>query len=265
MPTIRPEDEARHRPDADDLWEEAWDLNFCDKSATVGGFARLSLLPDLGRAWFWAALVGVERDVVIVQDHEVSLPKPPTLEVRAPGLWAELACLVPLDHMTVQLEAFGLRLDDPAEMVRSMRGDQVPFGLDLEWETEAAPAPMPRGYSVGCAVFGEVLLGEERINFAGFGSRSHTWGVRDWWSEPWRTASARLGDGVWVLEHEGAASFVGDAPPTARRSAQLVATVALPVLSPTGRLSHVTRTLARFDDRKQIGVGWVECNQPQPA
>ena len=146
---------------------------------------RLGLYPNLGVSWFWACVVGVERPLVFVGDHEAPLPRGDELELRAPGLWTDISCLEPLERFSVQLEAFGVGVDDPAEMYGRMRGDQVPVGFDLEWETDGGVFGYPEGitrYEVPCVVHGEILVGREKIDFDGFGQRDHSWGVRDWWA-----------------------------------------------------------------------------------
>jgi hypothetical protein len=49
------------------------------------------------------------------------------------------------------LEAFGVRFDDEAEAAASDRGERVPVGFDLEWETPDR-------------VVGEILLGRARYD-----------------------------------------------------------------------------------------------------
>ena len=90
---------------------------------------RLGLYPNLGVAWYWACLVGEGRPLVTVIDHEVALPKAPSLEIRADGLWADHIVETPFDHMTLGCEAFAVAVDDPAEVYGDLRGDRVPVRL----------------------------------------------------------------------------------------------------------------------------------------
>ena len=69
--------------------------------------------------------------------------------IRAEGLWAELLCETPGEHWSIGLEAFGVRFDDEAEAATSDRGERVPVGFDLEWETPDR-------------VVGELLVGRGR-------------------------------------------------------------------------------------------------------
>lgn len=124
---------------------------------------------------------------VVVRDHEVPLPRQ-GLEVRAEGLWAELWCETPLEHWTYGLEAFGVRLDDPADALGAGEaeiGERIPIGLDVEWEIAGPSHARPSGWPVAGVVqsgivHGEVLLGRARFELDARGERRHTWGVRDW-------------------------------------------------------------------------------------
>ena len=68
---------------------------------------------------------------VVVHDDAVPRPRGRALEVRADGLWTEMTCETPDEHWSFGLEAFGLRVDDPAETI----GERLAVGYDLEWET----------------------------------------------------------------------------------------------------------------------------------
>jgi hypothetical protein len=126
---------------------------------------------------------------VVVRDHEVALPRASALEVRADGLWAECTCETPLEHWTYGLEAFGVRLDDPADAYRGEIGERLPVGFDLEWELASAPvADSPARYAQGGTVVGELLLGRDRIALDGTGVRAHGWGA----ASPWNAGTTRL-------------------------------------------------------------------------
>ena len=161
---------------------------------------RLGLYPNLGVAWYWACLVGEGRPLVTVIDHEVPLPDGAV--ARDPGRGP-----VGRPHRRDAVRARDAsaarrspsRVDDPAEVYGDLRGDRVPFGLDLEWETDGGgvyPWIGTTRYEVPCTVHGEILVGDETIDFDGFGQRDHSWGVRDWWSFGWVWTAGRLDDGT---------------------------------------------------------------------
>jgi hypothetical protein len=197
MTAADPADERRHEPGPERLWSESWYLDFFDEKQGIGGYVRLGLYPGLGRAWYWACVVGPDRQLVTVIDHEVAIPAGQSLEVRAEGLWADLTVETPLDHVTVGVEAFATATDDPAEVYGDLRGDRVPLGFDLEWETDGGTFAYPgvTRYEVPCRVHGEVLLGQERIELDGWGQRDHSWGERDWWTMGWSWTAGRMDDG----------------------------------------------------------------------
>lgn len=303
MSTVPTADEARHPVGSDPLWSESYYLDFVDEAQGVAGYVRLGLCTGIGRAWYWACLVGPDRPLVTVIDHDVPLPTAPSLEIRTEGLWADLTVETPLDHVSVGVEAFAVGVDDPSEVYGDLRGDRVPFGLDLEWETDGGPPyPYPGvdRYEVPCRVHGEVLVGQEVLEIDGWGQRDHSWGPRDWWSIEWSWTAGRLDDGTrfhglsvdlggQTVYRTGYTQGPGGLlVPTddVARSQRLgdhglpvegtwqvadldlrVEPVAFsPVLleAPDGRLSRFPRAWTRFEAADgRTGHGWTEWNQPQ--
>ena len=199
-PVTPDEDEQPHVPGPELRWSESWTFDFASRDGALGGWARLTLLPVVGQAWYHAFLTGRDRQLVAVVDTEVPLPTG-ALEIRTTGLWATHICESPHDHWTIGLEAFGVGLDDPVELYGRQFGDQVPLGLDLEWEaTGAVEDSMDPvvGYQQPCLVTGEILVGREAIDFVGDGRREHHWGVRKGWDARWFRLHGRLDDGTGV-------------------------------------------------------------------
>ncbi len=191
-------------------------------------------------------------------------------------------------------------LDDPADAYGSMWGERVPFGFDLEWETDGEVFRYPPGvdrYEVPCRVHGAVSVGAETLEVDSIGQRDHSWGVRDWWALGWCWTAFQLDDGSkWhgVLP-EGLPFSVGyvqrsDGEPEGVTHVEVSATLGVegipdgasltigptgftvdpvawaPVLltAPDGRQSRFPRAMARFRaDDGRAGVGWIEFNQPQ--
>ena len=87
--------------------------------------------------------------------------------VRGPGLWVEVLTQRPDEHYTIDLESYALEVDDLADDV----GHRVALGLELEWEVEAID---PDG-TFRCVVHGEVLVGDEAIDFSGSGGWTPGW------------------------------------------------------------------------------------------
>jgi hypothetical protein len=273
------DDEGRHHPEpGQPAWEESWDFDFTTTDGALGGYVRLALHPHRRLAWFWAALVGHGRPLVIVIDHEIALPRGPDLDLRAEGLWTSFTCETPLEHWSVGLEAFGVALDDPTEAWRSLRGDRTALGLDLEWET-AGPlvdAPQPVGYHLPCLVHGEVLVGAEVLAFEGSGGRVHAWGARRW-DQASCTTAGRLDDRTtWYAHLPGVAPSLGpNGLPGPRRMSLQLGEGAGPLEVSVSPLHHapvgvdeadggptrIVRSLCRYttaDGRR--GAGWTEWN-----
>ena len=302
MSTVLPSDEARHPIGSDLLWSESYYLDFVDEAQGVAGYVRLGLCTGLGRAWYWACLVGPGRPLVTVIDHDVPLPTAPSLEIRTEGLWADLTVESPLDHVSVGVEAFAVGVDDPAEVYGDLRGDRIPFGLDLEWETDGGTYAYPgvSRYEVPCRVHGEVLLADETLSIDGWGQRDHSWGVRDWWAMSHNWSEGALADGTrfhgthsmpgwgdWSIGYVQAPGgapegdlnsyrtepdFAADGMPTRAHMTfpgldlEMTAVAHSPVLlvSPAGDISRFPRSMVRYQEADgRTGVGWVEYGLPE--
>jgi hypothetical protein len=196
-------DERSHPPGDDPAWGERWTFEFVT-DAGLGGYVTLTLWPHRKTAWYWAWLVGwggVDAAPVAALDDDAPLPRPAgSLELRTEGLWADHICETPLEHWTIGNEAFALRFDDPDEALGRQRGDRVPLGFDLEWETDHPPVDRAGGYAVPCLVHGLVLVGQDRLVVDGWGWRHHRWGSPAWDATE---AAGRLDDGDWLLDPTG--------------------------------------------------------------
>jgi hypothetical protein len=200
LPLPTPADERHHDHDADPLWSESYYLDFFSADGTVGGYVRIGRYPNLGVIWYWACVVGGDRRLVTVIDHTVPIPaQPGSLEIRHDGLWADHNVGTPFDHFSLGLEAFGLTLDDPADVYTGAFGEKTPIAFDLEWERDGEvfryPDLLPR-YEIPCRVHGEIHVGDETIELDGFGQRDHSWGNRDWWANGWCWTAFRMDDGA---------------------------------------------------------------------
>ena len=137
----------------------AWSLEFADDRGLTGS---LTLTVDGATASFHAQVVVPDVGIVVVHDDELAPPRrDDLLVVRAEGLWAELLCETPGEHWSIGLEAFGVRFDDEEEARASDRGERLPVGLDVEWETPDR-------------VVGEVLVGRARYELTARGAFSVT-------------------------------------------------------------------------------------------
>jgi len=183
---------------------------------SLGVSIEFLLWPQRGRVAFHTSVVGLGRNLISLVELEAKAPRPPSLEVRAPGLWTDIGIQTPLDHVTVDIEAFAVELDDPDDVFRGAFGTRTPVGSELEWETASTPVSGLSGhsYEIPCTVHGELLVGDDVIEIDGWGWRSHRWGV------PSRSDRMRFrgrsSNGSWLRdtsdERELTMQVVGAAP-----------------------------------------------------
>lgn len=168
-------------PGVDTEWIEVWDNWFVIPGEDRGGYVRLTLRPHDGVTWYWASLVGFDRPLVTVLVDDVPAPRGGSLEMRASGLWTDTTVMQPFEHLTTDLEAFGVAIDAPTDVWKGAWGDRVAVGLELDWDTSGDPGPTPApgtsGYRLVGRLHGEVLLDESRWDIEGIGVRDHWWGV----------------------------------------------------------------------------------------
>ena len=124
----------------------------------VSGAIELEI-PETGLVRYEAVFSGaaVGPGFLVVRDLEVPRARGRVLEFRADGLWTEMTCETPDEHWSFGLEAFGLRVNDPAEEI----GERIAVGYDLEWEIPGR-------------VTGELLVGRGRLPVEATGSFATT-------------------------------------------------------------------------------------------
>ncbi len=265
-------DEGRHDAGPEPWWEESWGLDFVAPDGALGGFVRLALHPNRRRAWCWVYVADADGTVV-VRDHDVPLPPAHALLARSDGLWCELVCETPMEHWSIGVEAFGVRLDDPLDGVRGERGLRLPVGLDLEWESTGAAQERiaaSSGYAQPGLVHGDVLLADDVLAFTGVGLRTHGWGPPRWWTAGWHSlwcmpADARRADVVEgrdlaVTASEDGLPRAAVAARTGLEAAPLAHAV-IPLPGDEGRPCVLVRSLVRCTDPAQPGRsahGWLE-------
>ena len=104
-------------------------------------------------------------------------------------------------RMSCDLESFAVEVDDAVEMYQlEPRGNRVPFGFELDFETDRGGylwPPVTARYEIPCRVTGKLMVADEVIEFDGWGQRDHSWGSpRDWWTNHWCWTAGRLSDGT---------------------------------------------------------------------
>ncbi|MGI9595402.1 MAG: hypothetical protein ACR2QK_04540 [Acidimicrobiales bacterium] len=123
---------------------------------------------------------GADIPTVIV-DNEIPIPAE-RWELRTSGLWTDNICETPFAHWSYGLEAFGLAIDDPEEMLGRGYGQRVPLGweFDFEGSPDRVDRLVPGGdggaYSQPGHVDGLVLFGAGSEPLSGPAVRQHWWG-----------------------------------------------------------------------------------------
>jgi hypothetical protein len=197
--------ENLHEWNGDPEWVEVWDNWFVIPEDRLGGYVRLTIRPFDGASWYWGSLVGLSgRPLITVLADDLPLPLDGSMELRGSGIWTETTVLRPFEHLTTDLEAFGVSIDSPTDVWSGAFGDRVAVGLEFDWDTEGTPGPSPvpgtTGYRLVGQMHGTVLLDESRWDLEGVGVRDHWWGVPD--SGPtWRAWASR--DGRFVHSDGG--------------------------------------------------------------
>ena len=209
-------DERSHEPTNDPDWVESWLFDVVHQDGAYALSFEFLLWPQQRRVAFLASLVRPGHDLVSLVELQAVAPKSPSLEVRASGLWVDIGIQTPLDHMTVDIEAFAVALDDPDQVFHGAYGIRTALGCELEWETAGpiSAGPSADSYEIPCVVHGELLIDEQTIEIDGWGWRSHRWGPP---AATDRTVTrGRTHDGVWFNDpHEDRFAMmhvVGTAP-----------------------------------------------------
>ncbi len=156
-------------------------------------------LPGAGPAWYWACLVGPDRPLVTVIDHDVALPRAALARDPHRGAVGRLHGRDPARPRERGRRGLRRRRRRPRRGLRRPARRSRPARLRPRvGDRRRSPTPIRAStrYEVPCRVHGEVLVGQERIELDGHGQRDHSWGVRDWWSDGWSWTAGRLDDGT---------------------------------------------------------------------
>jgi hypothetical protein len=206
---VSPDDEARHTPDGEDLWNESYYCDFVRSDGSMGGWLRLGLYPNRQVAWWTTWIVWPDRPGVCSVDYRAPVPPGDGLVSDAaigPDDAADQRIEIDLRR---PLEEFRLAADAPARIIGAPEdvyahgegtGTPARLGLDLTWTTDGVPYhyDATTRYEIPCLVEGTVTVDGERFKIEGQGQRDHSWGVRDWWAFGWCWCSVRLEDGTRV-------------------------------------------------------------------
>ena len=298
-----PEDEGRHRPGPEDLWNESWYFDGVSDDGELGIYVRLGRLPNRGSCLYTACICGPGRPSIMLLDAAAPLPgaEDELQSIDTATLRAEQECLEPLQRFRVSAAGTAAAHRDPAAPLRGEPGEPVDIELELVWETDGVPYAWRQStrYEIPCRVSGTVRIAGEEIAFAGPGQRDHSWGARDWWAVDWMWSALHLEDGTHthavgipqmpgygvgyvqrageLAEIEAVTATEQDGPDGLPEHARILsgpdelsleleplAFGALRLEAPDGRLSLFPRAMCRVQAADgRRGSGWVEWNRVQ--
>lgn len=302
---LRPEseDERRHPPGPEPLWNESWYFDGVADDQSLGVYLRLGRLPNQGVSLYTAAVCGPGRPSIMLVDPRAPLPDADddAQAIEIEGLHARQHCEQPLERFRVLLRGTGAAHEDSSAPLRAEHGAPVEIELDLLWETDGIPYAWRQTtrYEIPCRVTGTVRVGEERISFSGPGQRDHSWGSRDWWAVDWMWSALHFEDGththaVGVPQIPGygvgyvqkddelveitsvhsseeiaqngliTSARIVSAPHQLEIEVEPLAFGALRLEAPDGRVSMFPRAMCHVRSHDgRAGSGWVEWNRVQ--
>jgi hypothetical protein len=195
-----PEDEGRHAPGPEPLWNESWYFDGVSDDRSLGLYVRLGRVPNQDSCLYTVAICGPDRPAVMLVDAAAPLPEPgdDAQKIDTDGLRAEHHCEEPLQRFRVKVGGTAESHADHSAPLRSESGEPVEVELDLVWETDGIPYAWRQStrYEIPCRVSGTVRVGDEEISFSGPGQRDHSWGARDWWATDWMWSGLHFDDGT---------------------------------------------------------------------
>jgi hypothetical protein len=201
---VLPDDEGRHTPDGEDLWNESYYCDFVAGDGSVGGWLRLGLYPNRELAWWTTWIVRPGHPGVCSVDYGAPVPPGDGLvsESDATSSRIEIDLRRPLQEFRLAASAPAHVFTAPEDVYAHGEGSGTPARLDLDltWTTDGIPYhyDLTTRYEIPCLVSGSVTVDGEAFTVDGQGQRDHSWGVRDWWAFGWCWCSMRLDDGTRV-------------------------------------------------------------------
>lgn len=211
---VLPDDEARHTPDGEDLWNESYYCDFVRTDGSMGGWLRLGLYPNRQIAWWTTWIVFPDRPGICSADYRAPVPPDDSLvsETGSAGSGGsssneqriEIDVRRPLEEFRLTASAPAHIIDPPELVYEHELGEQsgtpTHLDIDLTWTTDGVPYhyDLTTRYEIPCLVNGTVAVDGEVFTVDGQGQRDHSWGVRDWWAFGWCWCSLRLDDGTRI-------------------------------------------------------------------
>jgi hypothetical protein len=199
---VEPADEARHTPDAEELWNESYYCDFVQSGGSWGGWLRLGLYPNRRVAWWTAWIVRPGAPGFCSVDYRAPVPPGESLVSESATVGrVEIDLRRPLEEFRLAVDSPAVAVSKPSDAYRDKAGGTPStLATDLTWFTDGVPYHygVTTRYEIPCTVRGTVTIDGETREVDGHGQRDHSWGVRDWWAFGWCWCSLRLEDGTRV-------------------------------------------------------------------
>jgi hypothetical protein len=298
-------DEGRHRPDAEQFWNESWYADFVAADGSLAGYMRWGLYPNMGVSWWTTTVVREGAPLLASVNYQLAVPADGLSVTDGPWSMA-IEPSGDFGRFRVQSDTPAVWHTHPRDPFENAPGQPAHLGMDLEWTTDGVPYHyvLTTRYEVPCTVRGELRVGDGHIAVEGQGQRDHSWGVRDWWTLSWCWMSCRLEDGTRLhcadIRIPGGPAFFGYVqhpatgrvdPITSLAVTEDAGSLALPMgakitiepgpfeleidpvaygplllTAPDGRTSRFPRAHIKVTTKDgRRGDGWIEFNYPQPA
>ncbi len=200
---VSPDDEARHTPDPEDLWNESYYCDFVQPDGSLGGWLRLGLYPNREVAWWTTWIVRPGHPGICSVDYGAPVPPGNGLVSESDSLGrVEIDLRRPLEEFRLAARTRATTIEHPETVYTrgESSGRPTQLDLDLTWTTDGVPYhyDVTTRYEIPCLVSGTVTVDGESRTVDGQGQRDHSWGVRDWWAFGWCWCSMRLDDGTRI-------------------------------------------------------------------
>src|SRR5579862_6230845 len=107
-------DEDLHEPGPEQLWNESYYFDFTTPDGSIGGYVRLGLYPNWGRAWYWACIVRPGQPAIVLADNNAPLPGPGSADVTTTTYTASQQITESLTAARLSQIGTATELSDPA-------------------------------------------------------------------------------------------------------------------------------------------------------
>ena len=139
-----PEDEGRHEPGLEPLWNESWYFDAVSADGTLGAYHRIGRMPNVdggGVCVLGACIVQPGGPTLML--GEGAAPLPPSADdsqlVETPAVRASYACEKALERFRIEVSGTAAAFADHSAPLRGERGEPAEIEIELTFETDGVP------------------------------------------------------------------------------------------------------------------------------